>query len=100
LNKVGFEVRAEFSMGPGASWLEVCAKDAETALVIYPKSMMTNWAELRPSIVFTCEDIHQVHHDLTGKGVEFTMNPTEMQFGIFAQFKDEDGNIFGLKQQK
>jgi lactoylglutathione lyase len=100
VNKVGFEVKAEYAMGPRATWLEVGPKGAETALVVYPKSMMKNWKELKPSIVFVCEDIATVYQELSGKGVEFPMDPKEMQFGIFAQFSDEDGNTYGLRQSK
>ncbi len=42
--KVGFELVREMSMGPGGSWLEVAPKGAETALVIYPRTMMKKLA--------------------------------------------------------
>lgn len=38
--KVCFDVFAEREMVPGSYWLEVGPKGAETALVIYPKSML------------------------------------------------------------
>lgn len=95
--KVGFELVQERPMGPGGSWLEVAPKGAETALVIYPKNMMANWAELKPSIVFLCDDIDATYRRMKANGVEFEGEPNKMQWGSFVAFKDEDGNSFLLK---
>jgi lactoylglutathione lyase len=95
--KVGFTVFAERPMGPAGSWLEVGPEGAETAIVIYPKSMMKNWAELKPSIVFVCDDIEATYEKMKANGVEFEGELQKMQWGTFATFKDEDGNSFLLK---
>ncbi|CAH0345275.1 VOC family protein [Bacillus sp. CECT 9360] len=96
--KVGFDIFAEKQMGPpGSFWLEVGPKGAGTALVIYPKSMMTNWAELKPSIVFLTDDIKETYQTMKDNGVVFEGELNEMQWGTFATFKDEDGNSFLLK---
>ncbi len=95
--KAGFELVRETPMGPGASWLEVRPKGAETALVLYPKSMMKNWHELKTSIVFLCDDIESTYEQMRSKGVQFESEPQKMQWGTYAQFRDEDGNVFVLK---
>ncbi|MGG1664235.1 VOC family protein [Brevibacillus sp. NRS-1366] len=95
--KVGFEIKQEHPMGPGSTWLEVGPKGAESALVIYPRSMMKNWAELKPSIVFVCDDIEQTYETMRANGVEFEGELNKMQWGTFASFRDEDGNSFLLK---
>jgi lactoylglutathione lyase len=95
--KIGFEVRRNESMGPGGNWIEVAPKGAETRLVIYPKSMMPNWSELKPSIVFECEDIQKAYEQFTAAGVEFLEEPKQMRWGTYARFKDIDGNEFVLK---
>ena len=47
--KVGFEIHLEKAMGPYASWVEVGPPEAESCLVIYPKSMILNPAvEIAP----------------------------------------------------
>jgi lactoylglutathione lyase len=69
INKGGFEVRDRKDMGNGFSWLEVAPKDAPSALVLYPKKLMTNYAELKPSIVFYCNDIAGFCTALKQKGV-------------------------------
>jgi len=48
--KVGFEVRANHPMGPNANWIEVGPKNARSRLVIYPKVIMPDWPEKKPSI--------------------------------------------------
>jgi catechol 2,3-dioxygenase-like lactoylglutathione lyase family enzyme len=77
--KMGFQVRRKEQMGPNALWLEVGPKKGQTGLVLYPRSMMDNWAERKPSIVFDCADIDSMVQGLKVRGVEFTQEPKAMQ---------------------
>ncbi len=95
---VGFSVHRSQSMGPEAEWLEVGPPGAESCVVIYPKAMMGDWEERRPSIVFECNDIRGAFEAMSSRGVEFTQEPTDMAWGPFAIFRDPDGNEFGLRQ--
>lgn len=95
--KAGFKVVAEHAMGPDASWLEVAPPGVESALVIYPRSMMKGWEEMKPSIVFLCDDIDETYRTMKANGVRFESEPNRMSWGTFAQFYDEDGNQFLLK---
>jgi predicted enzyme related to lactoylglutathione lyase len=54
--------------------------------------------ELKPSIVFECDDMAATHATMTANGVYFTQSPTKMPWGPFAKFQDLDGNEFGLRQ--
>jgi predicted enzyme related to lactoylglutathione lyase len=96
--QVGFEVVRSLPMGPGARWIEVCPTGAESCLVIYPKELMEDWAERRPSIVFECADIEQTYQEMARRGVAFPERPREMSWGKFAIFRDPDGNEFGLRE--
>jgi lactoylglutathione lyase len=98
--QVGFEVHREQPMGPHASWVEVGPRGAESCLVMYPKSMMADWAARKPSIVFECESLQKTYEELSERGVHFTQEPKEMPWGPFAIFIDLDGNWFGLKEQQ
>jgi lactoylglutathione lyase len=95
--QVGFEVHRKKSMGPQGDWIEVGPRGAESCLVIYPRSMMEDWAERKPSIVFECEDVHRTYEAMRDRGVQFTQPPKEMPWGPFAIFMDPDGNWFGLR---
>ena len=95
--QVGMELHRSQEMGPQARWLEVGPAGAASRLVIYPKSMMKDWAERKPSIVFECDDIQKTHAAMAARGVAFTEEPKEMPWGMFAIFRDPDGNEFVLK---
>lgn len=96
-NKVGFEVVVMRDIGNGLSRLEVAPQGAQSRLVLYPKSLMNDWSERKPSIVFECEDVDRTYEKLKGRGVDVGDPPTSMQWGRFGSFKDLDGNIFGLR---
>ena len=95
--KVGFELKGKKDMGNGFSWLEVGPTHAESALVIYPKKLMANYAEQKASIVFLCDNIENFCQALKQKGVTFIKELEVTAWGKFASFSDEDGNKFGLK---
>jgi lactoylglutathione lyase len=73
--QVGFKVHRQKTIGPQASWVEVGPENAESCLVIYPKSMMQDWAERKPSIVFECEDMQKTCQEMRTRGVQFTQEP-------------------------
>ncbi len=96
--KVGFLVRRKQRMTENASWIEVGSPDAESCLVLFPKSMMQNWAERKPSVVFQCEDIQKQYEAMSSRGVTFQQPPKDMGWGPFAIFLDIEGNVFGLRE--
>ena len=95
--QVGFEIQRVEPMGPDARWIEVGPPGAESCLVIYPSSMMGDWKERKPSIVFESDDVDETYEETRGRGVEFSQQPTAMAWGPFAIFEDVDGNWFGLR---
>jgi predicted enzyme related to lactoylglutathione lyase len=52
-----------------------------------------------PGLVFACDDIRATWRELTGRGVEFSEEPTRQPWGMWAQFKDPDGNEHGLMER-
>ena len=93
--QVGFEVHREEGDG---NWIEVGPPGAESCLVIYPRSMMQDWAERKPSIVFECENIQKTFEDMRNRGVHFMQEPKAMLWGPFAIFLDSEGNPHGLRE--
>jgi lactoylglutathione lyase len=96
-DKVGFVEKDRKDMGNGNFWLEVAPAGAESALVLYPKGLMPDFAALKPSIVFMCEGIEDFCTGLKQRGVVFEKELMSLPWGKFASFLDEDGNKFGLK---
>ena len=99
VNVLGFEVRRRMEMGAGAKWIEVASPGAETCLVIYPRELMPDWAERKPSLVFHCPDIAGTIAHLEARGVKIAMPPAELPWGTFAAIEDPDGNWLGLTDQ-
>ncbi|MGH7231475.1 MAG: VOC family protein [Nitrospiraceae bacterium] len=58
--------------------------------------MMPEWEQLKPSVVFACNDAIVTCKDLAEKGVQITQEPKRMAWGTFAMFADPDGNEFVL----
>lgn len=81
-------------MGPQGDWVELAPKGGQSCLVLYPRAMMPDWENRRPSIVFHCADVEQTYQELVARGVEFREAPKRLPWGIFAQFTDPDGNEF------
>ncbi|MFD0695156.1 VOC family protein [Paenibacillus sp. GCM10027628] len=97
--KIGFEVQKKNPMGPNAFWMELSPPGAASCITLYPKSMMENWNETKVGIVFQTDDIREAYAKLQANGVDID-EPKELGFGIFTQFRDPDGNEFGLRQHK
>jgi predicted enzyme related to lactoylglutathione lyase len=96
-DQVGFELKSERPMTESIRWLEVGPPGAETALVLYPKAIMDDWAARKPSVVFVVDDIEQTCDRLARNGVTFSQGLVEMAWGKFAAFVDTEGNEFGLR---
>jgi predicted enzyme related to lactoylglutathione lyase len=48
---------------------------------------------------FATDDCRASYEELMARGVEFSMEPTEMPYGIDAEFRDPSGNRFRLTQR-
>jgi predicted enzyme related to lactoylglutathione lyase len=98
VNKLGFEKRLDEPMGPEARWIEVAPTGAEARLVLFTPPGMEDRIGTFSNIVFECDDLETTYEELRDRGVEFSEEPTEQPWGMWAQFKDVDGNEFGLIQ--
>ncbi len=98
--QVGLSVLRSHPVGLDLSWVELRADGPGACLVLYPRSMMEDWAQRKPSIVFECDDLQKKHAELSSRGVVFTQAPKELPWGPFAIFADNEGNWFGLRQKK
>lgn len=95
--QVGFTLLRKEPMNPQGYWLEAGPEGARSAIVLYPRSMMADWAERKPSIVFECDEIQRTYQEMSSREVHFLQEPKKMTWGTFAIFQDPDGNEFVLK---
>lgn len=113
-DKLGFEVRMDFTMEGGFRWLTVSPPgQADLQIVLAeisegPMFDAEKAEKMRQLVssggfgigVFQTADCQRTYDELSAKGVEFTMPPTERFYGIEALGKDNSGNWFSLTQQK
>jgi predicted enzyme related to lactoylglutathione lyase len=50
-------------------------------------------------LFFTTDDCQATYEELSGRGVEFTQEPTQMPYGIDAGFRDPFGNHMRVAQR-
>jgi predicted enzyme related to lactoylglutathione lyase len=50
-------------------------------------------------ISFAADNVEKTHDELKQRGVEFAQGPTKQDWGMFALFKDIDGNQFVLSSK-
>jgi predicted enzyme related to lactoylglutathione lyase len=98
VNALGFEKRIDEPMSAEARWIEVAPAGAEIRLVLFTAPGLQDRIGTWGNMVFECDDIQATYEELRGRGVEFTEEPSEQPWGMWAQFKDVDGNEFGLIQ--
>lgn len=94
--RLGFETRADVPMGPGARWIEVAPPGAQTVLVLYTPPGMEDRIGGFTGITLACDDVFATAEELRARGVELVAEPREEPWGQWAEFKDPDGNVFGL----
>lgn len=97
-NKLGFELRIDQPLSPGAvnRWVEVAPKGAVTGIVLY--KVDENWEHYRQtvgksqSLTLTVADMAATHKALKAKGVEFAQEPEAQPWGTYAIIRDSEGN--------
>jgi catechol 2,3-dioxygenase-like lactoylglutathione lyase family enzyme len=114
VNKLGFEVRMDNSMGGSFRWLTVGPKGQPDFQIILMKlapfgRMSAENAEAMKNLikagmvaagVFETADCRQTYEELSARGVKFPSPPEEKFYGIEAVFEDPSGNRFSLTQSK
>ncbi len=96
---LGFQLVSDEPMGPDARWIEVVPPGAETHLSLWTPPGLEDRIGTFTPVVFTCEDVQATYDELRGRGVQFTQEPEEQSWGVAAQFKDPDGNVFVLSSR-
>ena len=104
-NVLGFELRADSPLYPGASsrWISVAPAGAETEVILYLPD--ENWEHYRQvvgksqALTFSVTDMAALHTDLKAKGVTFVQEPEVQPWGTFAIIQDSEGNHLIVVEQ-
>jgi catechol 2,3-dioxygenase-like lactoylglutathione lyase family enzyme len=91
--RAGFRVLTDQPFDDKQRWIELRVGSSDTRLVLFD---MGNG--LQPGVQFNgalaCDNVEKTYQELVEKGVEFVAPPTRQPWGMFAIFKDLDGNTF------
>ena len=99
-DKLGFKVTTDVNFGQSQRWLVLEAPEGQTKIVLFTMDGHENRIGDFQNIVFASKDVNKSYDELRAKGVEFTMPPTEEDWGIYAMFEDSEGNKFVLSTPK
>lgn len=97
--KLGFEKRMDMPMGGDMRWVTVAPPGSKTDITFGLDSAMPEDAVsmgTRTGIIFQTQDLKGTFDVWTQRGVHFVQEPQQMPWGAWAEFTDQDGNIFGL----
>ena len=105
---MGFQLKRDISLGEGARWITVVSPEEPdgTELLLEPNSAYPAMKALKESLVqdgipytaFQVNDIQAEYERLKSRGVEFTMEPTNMGATTAAVLDDTCGNLIQIYQ--
>lgn len=95
---MGFRVETDQDMGP-QRWIELSIRDSPTRIVLFTPEGHEDRVGSFFNGSFACDDVEHTYRQLSARGVEFDGEPQKQPWGIFAKFKDPDGNSFVLSSR-
>lgn len=94
--RMGFKVATDQPMGPDMRWIELAIPGAQTRIVLFTMEGHEERIGTPFNGAFACDDVEYAYEKLVKRGVEFVEKPTKQPWGVYAVFKDTDGNTFVL----
>jgi catechol 2,3-dioxygenase-like lactoylglutathione lyase family enzyme len=105
---LGFVKKNDIPLGEGVRWITVVSPEEPngTELLLEPNAWYPAMKALKESLVkdgipftaFQVDDIQEEYERLKERGVEFTMEPTNMGATTAAVFHDTCGNLIQIYQ--
>lgn len=106
--KLGFVKKQDVPMGDGQRWLTVVSPEEPdgTELLLEPNAEYPAMKALKadlmrdgvPFTAFLVADVYEEYERLKARGVDFTMEPTNMGTAIIAVLDDTCGNLIQIYQ--
>ena len=95
---LGFAVRVDREMWPGARWIEVGPSGHESGITLLAATDFADEVVRRPAgFTLVTDDLMATHDALAAKGLALGEPVTE-RFGTFVTFTDPDGYDYVLSQ--
>src|SRR6266481_9305678 len=99
-DKLGFTIITDQPFDGKQRWIELRIPKAETRLALFTPPGHEERVGTFTGISFHCDDIDATYAELSAKGVPFEGPPKKKTWGVFAMFKDSEGNSFVLSSSK
>jgi len=99
VEKLGFRIETDQPMGPKQRWIELAVPGADTRVVLFTPDGQEDRVGSLSNATFWTDDVPATFEQLKAKGVEFATPPTKQPWGVFAIFKDSEGNQFVLSSR-
>jgi catechol 2,3-dioxygenase-like lactoylglutathione lyase family enzyme len=112
VDKLGFQVATDVTMGDGYRWLTVAHPDhPELELTLMrpgpPLDEVSAAAVQRMldkgslgAVGLATDDCRKTHEELSAKGVEFVQEPSDRPYGVEAIIRDNSGNWLVVVERK
>jgi catechol 2,3-dioxygenase-like lactoylglutathione lyase family enzyme len=105
---MGFQLKRDIPLGEGARWITVVSPEEPngTELLLEPNASYPAMKALKESLVkdgipftaFQVNNVQEEYERMRERGVEFTMEPTNMGMTTAAIFDDTCGNLIEIYQ--
>ena len=95
-NTLGFRVITDQPFDDNQRWIELGIGRSSSGICLFTPPGHENRIGQFTGISFVADDVKATHRELAAKGVRFTQEPTEADWGTSAIFADPDGNQFVL----
>jgi len=97
--KLGFTVVTDQPLDDKQRWIELGIPGAATRVVLFTPEGHEDRVGGFSQVSFESDDVEATWRELSGRGVEFSREPSTMPWGTFAIFKDLEGNEFVLSSR-
>ncbi|MCA1561436.1 MAG: VOC family protein [Chloroflexi bacterium] len=102
---IGFTVTTDAPYGDDGRWVEVTSPDGNLTLILSADPEMRYQFAIRDEVpnanpFFYADDIEQTYEELSARGVEFAVKPSQQPWGWWSMFVDTEGNRFALQQRE
>ena len=98
--KLGFTIIADKPFDGKQRWLELRIPKADTRVVLFTPEGHEPRIGTFMNMSYECADVKETYAELKARGVEFLGPPKQETWGIYAMFKDSEGNQFVLSSGK
>jgi catechol 2,3-dioxygenase-like lactoylglutathione lyase family enzyme len=94
--KLGFRVITDQPFNDEQRWIELGIGRSGTGIVLFTPPGQESRIGTFTGISFVADDVKATYKELAARGVRFTEEPKEADWGTSAIFADPDGNQFVL----